>query len=86
MINIPGDTKHAFRNTADKPARAMTVSGKEIYAFLREVVEPFERSRPPAPPTKEQIQVLVDAAAKYRYWMASPEENAAIEIHLPSTP
>ena len=83
VIVIPSDAKHAFRNTKDKCVRTMVASGREIYEFFREVVEPFDPSSSPAPPTKEHIQVLVEAAAKYRYWMASPEENAAIGLFIP---
>jgi len=83
VINIPGDTKHAFHNKSGKPVRTIAASGKEIYAFFREIFVPFDPSIPPAPPTPEQMQALFEAAARHGYWVASPEENAAIGLELP---
>ena len=86
VLNIPGGVKHAFRNTNERPVKMMTVSGRKIYEFFREIVVPFDPHQPFAPPSSEQIQRLVTAAAKYGYWMASPEENAAIGLALPAPP
>jgi len=38
--------------------------------------------RPPAPPTPDEMQQLFSVAEKYEYWLASPDENAAIGISL----
>jgi hypothetical protein len=35
------------------------------------------------PPTLDQLQHFMRVAAKYNYWLGSPEENAAIGIVLP---
>jgi hypothetical protein len=58
------------------------VSKRELYSFFRELARPFDPNRPPAPPTAEEMQELFELAAKHGYWMASPEENAAIGISL----
>ena len=39
-------------------------------------------NRRPAPPTPEEMRAFFGTVAKYGYWMASPEENAAIGIRL----
>jgi hypothetical protein len=58
------------------------VSKQELYSFFGELARPFDPNRPPAPPTPEEMQHLFSAAEKYKYWLASREENAAIGISL----
>ena len=54
----------------------------KMYDFFGEVSKPFDPSRRPVPPTPEEMKKLFAAAARYGYWVASPEENAAIGISL----
>jgi hypothetical protein len=35
------------------------------------------------PPTPNEMQQLFSTAQRYGYWLASPDENAAIGISLP---
>jgi hypothetical protein len=58
------------------------VSKQELYSFFRELGRPFDPNRPPAPPTPEEMQQLFSVAGKYEYWLASPDENAAIGISI----
>ena len=58
------------------------VSNQELYSFFRELARPFDPNRLPAPPTPEEMQQLFSVAEKYEYWLASPDENAAIGISL----
>jgi hypothetical protein len=58
------------------------VSKQELYNFFRELARPFDPNRSPAPPTPEEMQQLFSVAEKYEYWLASPDENAAIGISL----
>jgi hypothetical protein len=58
------------------------VSKQELYSFFRELARPFDPNRPPAPPTPEEMQQLFSVAGKYEYWLASPDENAAIGISI----
>jgi uncharacterized protein YaiE (UPF0345 family) len=81
-VSIPGNIKHAIRNTSGHPAITILVTKTGIHRFFEELAQPFDPNQPPAPPTPEQMQNLVALAAKYSYWMASPEENAAIGISL----
>jgi quercetin dioxygenase-like cupin family protein len=82
VVSIPGDVKHALRNTAPSPVTSITVSKQELYNFFRELARPFDPNKPPAPPNPEEMQQLFSVAKKYEYWLASPEENAAIGISL----
>ena len=78
---IPGDVKHALRNTSSRPATTVLVTPDQLYGFFREIAKPLD-AQSGAPPSPEELQHLFVAAAKYSYWMGSPEENAAIGIHL----
>jgi quercetin dioxygenase-like cupin family protein len=81
VLAIRGDVKHALRNTSSSPATTVLVTPDQLYKFFREIAKPLG-TLPAAPPSPEQMQHLFVAAAKYSYWMGSPEENAAIGIHL----
>jgi hypothetical protein len=65
------------------PTTSITVSKQQLYSFFRELARPFDPHRPPAPPTPNEMQQLFSAARRYEYWLASPDENAAIGISLP---
>src|SRR6266436_6047749 len=82
VVSIPGNVRHAFRNTSPSPITSITVSKQELYSFFRELGRPFDPNRSPAPPTPEEMQQLFSVAEKYEYWLASPDENAAIGISL----
>jgi len=82
VVSIPGNVRHALRNTSPGPITSITVSKQELYSFFRELARPFDPNRPPAPPTPEEMQQLFRVAEKYEYWLASPDENAAIGISL----
>ncbi len=83
VVSIPGNVRHALRNTSPSPITLITVSKQELYSFFRELARPFDSNRPPAPPTPEEMQQLFSVAEKYEYWLASRDENAAIGISLP---
>jgi hypothetical protein len=80
VATIPGNVKHALRNSSSLPVTSVTVTKTELYEFFREVAMPFDPNQPPVPPTVEVMQKLFDVAAKHGYWLASREENAAIGI------
>jgi quercetin dioxygenase-like cupin family protein len=82
VVSIPGNVRHAVRNTSPSPITLITVSKQELYSFFRELARPFDPNRPPAPPTPEEMQQLFSVAEKYEYWLASRDENAAIGISL----
>jgi quercetin dioxygenase-like cupin family protein len=80
VVSIPGNVRHALRNTSPSPISSIIVSKNELYNFFRELARPFDPNSPPAPPTPEEMQQLFSVAEKYEYWFASPDENAAIGI------
>ena len=82
VVSIPGNVRHALRNTSPSPITLITVSKQELYSFFRELARPFDPNRPAEPPTAEEMQRFFSAAEKYEFWLASPDENAAIGISL----
>lgn len=82
VLAIPGNLNHALRNTSSTPTTVLLVTQGELYNFFRSIAKPFEAEQMPGRPSPEDMQQLFAAAAKYHYWMASPEENATIGISL----
>jgi quercetin dioxygenase-like cupin family protein len=82
VVAIPGNVKHAWRNISSLPATLAIVTTSRMYKFFCEVTKPFDPNQRPTPPTHEAMEKLVAAAARYGYWMASPDENASIGIRL----
>jgi quercetin dioxygenase-like cupin family protein len=83
FIQIPGGAKHAFRNTSSEPVVHLITTNPQLGRFFREIGKPaLPGGTAPAPPTPEELQHFVRVAAKYQYWMGSPEENAAVGITL----
>jgi quercetin dioxygenase-like cupin family protein len=81
-VSIPGKVKHALRNVASFPVISVLITKTGIYQFFKELARPFDPNQIPAPPTPAEMQKLFTLAAKYEYWMASPQDNAAIGISL----
>jgi hypothetical protein len=94
VVLIPGNIKHALRNSSSVQANVVErfaehlpmalalVTKSELYKFFRELAKPFDAKQRSAPPTPEAMQELFRVAAKYGYWLASPEENAAIGLKI----
>lgn len=79
---VPSNIKHAARNASSRPASVVLVTTSKLSTFFGEVSQPFDPERRPSPPTPEEMETFVATATRYGYWMASPEENAAIGIGL----
>ena len=80
IIRIPGDVKHALRNTSPEPTTVLLATTPNIYSFFRELGQPYDPGRSAGPPTPEDMQRLLALSTKYNYWIGSPEENAAIGL------
>ena len=58
------------------------VTTSKMYEFFEEVAKPFDSDQSAAPATPGEIEELVRAAARYGYWLGSPEENRAIGLSI----
>src|ERR1700730_2583740 len=47
VVTIPGNVRHALRNTSPSPLTSIIVSKQELYSFLRALARPFDPNRPP---------------------------------------
>src|SRR5271154_2357606 len=61
VLTIPGNVKHALRNTGSTPAITILVTQDELYKFFREIAKPF--GGVPVPPSPERMQSLFLAAS-----------------------
>ena len=82
VVTVPGNTKHALRNSSPLPATMVLVTTSKLYEFFHEVTKPFDPDQSATPPTPDEIQDLFRTVARYGYWMGSPDENAAIGLSL----
>jgi hypothetical protein len=83
-VLIPPQARHAIRNTSDTPAFVLLVAAARIGHLFEQIATTLAPGQVPSLlPTPELIQRFLAKQAEYGYWSASPEENAAIGIHLP---
>jgi quercetin dioxygenase-like cupin family protein len=80
IISIPGHVRHALRNSSPGNTSLLLVTTPNIYGFFRALASPFNPHAEPAPAAAD-IERLMALAAKHDYWLASPEENAAIGLN-----
>jgi quercetin dioxygenase-like cupin family protein len=79
-ICVPGGLKHAIRNNSTASTAILLATTPNIYEFFREIGKPYDPADPVGPPTQEDMRRLLGLAAKYQYWIGSPQENAAIGL------
>ena len=60
----------------------LIITTKKMWQFVQEVERPATDAG--RPPTLEYLAHFAAVSAKYGYWNATPEENAAVGIHLSS--
>jgi quercetin dioxygenase-like cupin family protein len=82
IICIPGGVKHSIRNSSSAAVTVLLATTPNLYEFLRELGGPFNPEQKAGPPTHEDMQRLLALAAKYGYWIASPEENEVVGLIL----
>ena len=83
-VHVPGNTRHAWRNTTGAPFVTFIITTPKLGKFFQEVGSPKGSSDQPV--TAEDIADFVarfqSLAGKFDYWNATPEENAAVGISL----
>lgn len=76
-LTIPGNLPHAVRNASGAPVDCIMATTTRIVRFFNEIATPPGET-PRIPPSPEDMAHVRARAEAYGYWMASPEENAAI--------
>ncbi|MCY9662336.1 cupin domain-containing protein [Paenibacillus chondroitinus] len=80
-VDIPGDVKHAWRNSSKETVKLLVVSTVKMGEFFNEIGRPVD-TVPAGPPSLEVLQHFVEVAITYGYWLGSPDDNASIGIKL----
>jgi quercetin dioxygenase-like cupin family protein len=80
IISVPPNAKHALRNKSSQKVDTLLITTPNIYNFFRELEKPFDQAHPPTLPSAEDMQKLLALSRKYNYWIASPQENADVDL------
>jgi len=75
VFDATDGVRHAWCNTSDVEASVLFVTTNRMARFLREASE-LEIDRTP----EDEARAFGNLVARYGYWCADPEENAAIGL------
>jgi quercetin dioxygenase-like cupin family protein len=82
FIEVPGEAKHGFRNRSKDPVVQLITTTSKLGRFFQEVGRSLTRGERVSSPSPDEIQHFLKTAEHYGYWLATPEENAAVGISL----
>ena len=77
---MPAGAQHAWRNLSSEPVVNRIITTKRLGRFFQEAGRPVRGA--PQPVTPEDLARFAAVSARYGYWNATPEENAAVGIHM----
>jgi quercetin dioxygenase-like cupin family protein len=83
-IHVPAGTRHGWRNASSKPLVALLIITTKLARFFQEVGKPITAT-PHSGTGEDPADFLArqeKVCAKYGYWNATPEENAAVGIRF----
>jgi quercetin dioxygenase-like cupin family protein len=80
FIHIPGNAKHAHRNTSTEPLVELATTNATLGKFFLEIGRAPSPGQALSPPTAEDLARFQRISARYGQWMASPAENAAVGL------
>ena len=80
FVQVPSLAKHAFRNLSAEPAVTLVTTTAKLGRFFEDVGRPVATEAQLLPPTPEELQHFAATAIRYGYWLATPEENAAVGL------
>lgn len=81
VFDVPGGTKHAFRNVSAKNASFLIVTTMALARFLGQVARPIA-NLPLGPPSNEALHRFAQASLAEGHWLGSAADNAAVGITL----
>jgi quercetin dioxygenase-like cupin family protein len=77
-VRVPCGVRHGWRNVSSEPFVSLIITTPTLGQFFLEAGRPIEQAS--QPPTSEDFARLANTSAKYGYWNAGSEENAAVGI------
>ena len=79
-LHVPSGERHGWRSNSSEPLVAFIITTTRLGQFFQEVGRPVAST--PQPVTAGDLAHYGTVSAKYGYWNATPEENAAVGIRL----
>jgi quercetin dioxygenase-like cupin family protein len=79
-VHVPANARHAWRNVSSQPVTCWVITTRRLAQSFQETGRPVTDAL--EPPDSEELARIAAGAAKYGYWLATPEENAAVGIHV----
>lgn len=80
FIEVPGSAKHGFWNRSQQAVVQLITTTSKLGRFFQEIGRPVTRGESVSPASPEDLQLFLKTAERYGYWLATPEENAAVGI------
>jgi quercetin dioxygenase-like cupin family protein len=77
VFDVTDGLRHAWRNASDAEASMLFVTTNRMARFLREASELKIGGTP-----EDEARAFSDLVARYGYWCAGPQENAAIGLTI----
>ena len=79
-VHVPRGTRHAHRNVSDEPLIELVITTARLGNWFEEVGTPATSA--PRPPAADDLERFLAASNRYGYWLGSPEDNAAVGLHM----
>ncbi len=79
VFDVPGDTRHGFRNLSGTSVSLLLVTTMRMGRFFRDVGRPAATVAP-GPPNEADVQRFFEIAQSYGHWLGSPKDNADVGI------
>jgi hypothetical protein len=77
VFDLRDGTKHAWRNSSQAAASMICVTTTKMALFLQEISTSVPGSSP-----EENARRFFQLVHAYGYWLATPEENAAVGLDV----
>ena len=81
VFDVPGGTKHAFRNVSAESVSILIVTTIAMGRFFQRVGRPIANVSP-GPPSKEVLQWFAQASLAEGHWLGNAADNAAVGVTL----
>jgi quercetin dioxygenase-like cupin family protein len=81
LIDVTDGVLHGWRNRSGHTTKLMFITTVRIGKFFKEIGRPMSQST--VQMTAEDMKSLFEAATRYGYHLATPEENAQAGLNLP---
>jgi Cupin domain. len=80
FVEVPGSAKHGFRNRSQQTVVQLITTTSKLGRFFQEIGRPATPGESVTPASPDDLQLFLKTAERYGYWLAAPEENAAVGI------